>query len=450
MQPPRQIKEITRFIADYASMLLGSGVHCSRVIRNTRRIASGYGLNLNMSVFAASIILTLSDKDENEMYTEVVRIPEVPVSFQLNSELSALSWKVYDNPGMDLGELEREYRQIISRPRLRSWMVALVVSLANACFCYLLGGNFLSMPIVFGATWLGYNMLRFLKKRGMDHFIAVLAVSFVSSALASLAVFVPGATAEVAVAASVLFMIPGVPMITGVIDLIEGHTLMGFARIMRAFLIVVCLAVGLSVSMVIFEKGLLFGGEMAGSGNLLNETVVRGLFAAVAACGFGAVSCPSVKSFFPIAVLAALGYALRYVLMQAAGFDIATSTLLAGLFIGFLSLPLGAWVKCPMTTLYIPALLPFVPGMYAYRAVFNIILFMQNVREPMLAMPHLNDFFFNTIITCTVIITMTVGASMPMFIFSRTAKSLTRHSDLHSHARFYIHGDVMRLWHRKK
>ena len=46
-------------------------------------------------------------------------------------------------------------------------------------------------------------------------------------------------------------------MITGVIDILENHTLIGFARLMRAVMIVLCLAVGLSCSMVIFQKGLL-------------------------------------------------------------------------------------------------------------------------------------------------------------------------------------------------
>lgn len=181
---------------------------------------------------------------------------------------------------------------------------------------------------------------------------------------------------------------------------------------------------------------------------MIGETLIRAVCAAFAAVGFGAVSNPSRKSFLPIALLAAMGYALRYVLMQGPGLDIATSTLLAGLLIGFGSLVFGSWVRCPMTTLYIPALLPMVPGMYAYKAVFAIILFMQNVSDPELAMPFLNDFFLNVIVTVTVILSMTVGASLPMFLFSRKAKSLTRHSD-----ELPPHLDVMHAWakarHRK-
>lgn len=160
---------------------------------------------------------------------------------------------------------------------------------------------------------------------------------------------------------------------------------------------------------------------------MIEETLIRTICAAFAALGFGAVSNPSRKSLPSIMLLAALGYAVRYVLMQLVGWDIATSTLASALLMGFGSLWLGGAVHCPMTTLYIPALLPMVPGMYAYKAVFSIILFMQNLNNQTEAFLHLNNFFLNTMITVTVILCMTVGASLPMFIFSRRAKSLTRY-----------------------
>ena len=256
MYNSQKLNEITVFIADYASVLLGAGVHCTRVIRNSKRICESFGLQVKMTVLAASIILTLIDEKEDEMCTEVVVIPQVPVSFELNSELSALSWRAYDHP-TSISQLKAEYEAILSKPRLNSWVVTLLVSLANASFCRIFNGDLGAMAVVFASTFIGFRLLRFLKKNRVDHFLAVVIVSFVSSALASLSMFIQQADANVAVATSVLFMVPGVPMITGVIDILESHTLIGFARVMRAVLIMLCLAVGLSCSMVIFQKGLL-------------------------------------------------------------------------------------------------------------------------------------------------------------------------------------------------
>ena len=56
---------------------------------------------------------------------------------------------------------------------------------------------------------------------------------------------------------------------------------------------------------------------------MLPEILSDGFFAAVAAIGFGAISDPPMRAFPVIALLAAVGHALRFVLMQG-GMDIAS------------------------------------------------------------------------------------------------------------------------------
>ena len=112
------------------------------------------------------------------------------------------------------------------------------------------------------------------------------------------------------------------------------------------------------------------------------DILLDGVFAAVAAIGFGAISDPPVRAFPYIALLAAVGHALRFCLMSYAGIDIATASLCAAVVIGFGSLWLGRGIRCPMTVLYIPALLPMVPGIYAYKTVFALIMFLQSLNDP--------------------------------------------------------------------
>ena len=73
--------------------------------------------------------------------------------------------------------------------------------------------------------------------------------------------------------------------------------------------------------------------------------------------------------------------ALRFCLMYT-GVDIASASLCASVAIGIGSLLLGGRIHCPMTVLFIPALLPMIPGMYAYKTVFSMIMFMQNLDDP--------------------------------------------------------------------
>lgn len=60
-----------------------------------------------------------------------------------------------------------------------------------------------------------------------------------------------------ALATSVLFLIPGVPLINGVIDIVEGHVLIGCSRLIGALLLILCIAVGLSVTLLMVKGSLL-------------------------------------------------------------------------------------------------------------------------------------------------------------------------------------------------
>ncbi len=78
---------------------------------------------------------------------------------------------------------------------------------------------------------------------------------------------------------------------------------------------------------------------------IVTDILLDGLFAAVAAIGFGAISDPPMRAFPRIALLAAIGHALRFTLMHCSALDIATASLFAAFAIGMGSLWLG---RCPL------------------------------------------------------------------------------------------------------
>ena len=116
---------------------------------------------------------------------------------------------------------------------------------------------------------------------------------------------------------------------------------------------------------------------------ILTDIISDGLFAAVAAIGFGAISDPPMRAFPSIAALAAIGHALRFCLMTYLGVD--------------------------------------------YKTVFALIMFMQNLQSPELQHRYLLDLCTNGIVAGSVIFMLAVGATMPLFLFKSRAFSMTRH-----------------------
>ncbi len=247
--------EVGEFIAEYASHLMGCGVHTSRVIRNSKRIGESFGYTAQLSIFQKSMTLSLYDKQTHEHYNEVVETPSLPINFEQNSELSALSWETYDNH-LPLSILKKKYERIISKPAINPFTVLALVSCANASFCKLFGGDWYSVGIVFLATAAGFFLKQRLSLTILNHYIIFIVSAFVASLCASTTLLF-NTTSDIAMATSVLFLVPGVPLINGVIDIVEGHTLTGFARLTQAILLIVCIAIGMAFTLFLIKDNIL-------------------------------------------------------------------------------------------------------------------------------------------------------------------------------------------------
>lgn len=156
------------------------------------------------------------------------------------------------------------------------------------------------------------------------------------------------------------------------------------------------------------------------------DLMIDGLFAGIAAIGFGAISNPPKRAFPRIAVLAAVGHALRFYLMKGLDVDIATASVCASIAIGMGSLWLGRSARCPMPVLFIPALLAMIPGIYAYHSVFALVMLLQSLKDTTAGLHYMQLFFLNATVAISVIFMLAAGATLPMFIFKHRAFGLTR------------------------
>lgn len=140
MKVEKDFHRIVDFVTEYAVRLMGSGVHTSRVVRNTLRISEALGVTTQMTLLHKTIIFSIHDKESGQVVSDVVPVKGYPISFFLNSELSSLSWAAYDNH-LSLDEIERRYKQIVATPRINHYLLTFLVACANGAFCQLFGGS---------------------------------------------------------------------------------------------------------------------------------------------------------------------------------------------------------------------------------------------------------------------------------------------------------------------
>jgi len=416
------IKEKTIFLADYAARLMAVGCQSTRVLSNAAIIAEAFGLKMNMILFSRSLSLTLHD-EEMQAYTYVKHVPGESVNFRLNSDLCALAWQALDEH-LTLEEVRRRYEVVISRPRSSRWTTFLVAALANACLCRIFGGNLCSMLIVLAATFAGVLIRHELLKRHLNPLGVFLICACASSLIASTDfLFIHGGTEDVTLATSILYLMPGIVLINGVMDLIDHHTLNGIARLTHAMILVLSISMGLMVTLGVTgidQVGL----EHEPAASLLTEYLVCAPFAAIAGMGFAIVCNPPRRALWCCGFLALTAFSVRFVLMNHVGLDQATASAVAGLVVGMLSVPISMRIHCPSETFAFTSLLPLVPGMVAYQAVVDLVFIM--TKSELEAAEFVIQFFQNATLVSLAIFGMTAGCIAPILIFRRRTYSVTR------------------------
>ena len=150
-----------------------------------------------------------------------------------------------------------------------------------------------------------------------------------------------------------------------------------------------------------------------------------GLFAAIAAIGFSAISNPPRRAYLYCAVVAAVGHSVRFLLMGFAGWHIVPASTLAALLIGMLAVLVSPKSRIPAETYLYPSLLPMIPGIYAYKAFGALVMCLYHGTES--SFLHYFYLFADNGLTCFfILLGMVVGATLPMFLLPKISFQATR------------------------
>lgn len=240
------VKEACIFLSDYAVWLLSCGATCIRIEKNVARMADKWGMKTDLIILPAHIQMVVWDAQHEHSYSNMERVRHTGIRFDMNTCLSRLSWMVADGKTDFAGARKRLAEIKKQKPLIGKWGVLLLVAMANASFCRLFGGDAVSMLLVGVGTLAGFRLRQMWLADGVDIRLVFFCAAFFSSVICSAGyVFGWGDTPAVAVGTSVLYLIPGIPYINSVSDLLDGHYISAFSRFMNALVLTACLSAGL-------------------------------------------------------------------------------------------------------------------------------------------------------------------------------------------------------------
>jgi uncharacterized membrane protein YjjP (DUF1212 family) len=154
---------------------------------------------------------------------------------------------------LDGKDVEKRFSQI--KPlRFPRWLVVLMVGLSGACCCVLNTGGWDGAAITLSASALAMYVRQVLTHRHFHPQINFCITAFVATTVSGLLLHLPrfASTPTVAMAASVLLLVPGFPLINAVADMFKGHINTGLARWAIASLLTLATCIGVVTAMTLW------------------------------------------------------------------------------------------------------------------------------------------------------------------------------------------------------
>jgi uncharacterized membrane protein YjjP (DUF1212 family) len=247
------INEIGSMLLEVGTLLMSSGATTGRVRNTVNRLSETFGCNSDMLITNRALTLSLTDENSQHFFNSLKRTSPHGVNYKVVSGISRMSWRVVDEH-WTLEQIKKELERLTSLPHYPRLLTLSLVSLAGASFCRLFGGGPTEMMVTFLASFVGLFVRQEATKLEFNPYLCVFFASLTASLISGLfRKFGVGDAMEHAFTASVLFLVPGVPLINSFSDLIDGNILNGIVRGINGLIIAFAIALGLLGAVIIYR-----------------------------------------------------------------------------------------------------------------------------------------------------------------------------------------------------
>jgi uncharacterized membrane protein YjjP (DUF1212 family) len=322
--------------------------------------------SVSVSQSLDSIIVTVRRSGEQITVMREIGPPAVNVS--RIGRLEQLAKAV--GPGSAPSEISAKLAKIESEPATYSaWLIVLAVGAASCGFAFINGAAAFELFAAGVAGAVGQWFRMWLSRNRYNQFgIAAL------TALTACGVYVLLATLtglEIAnfpagFMASVLFLVPGFPLVGGLFDLLQYKTVSGVSRL--AYGMMILLAVGLGLSIVIAIAGIDPARQPPPQLAYPLTLLLRAVASFVAGCAFAMLFNSSVRTALAAGLLALCANSLRLGLTDV-GMTLAPAAFIAALAIGLVAVLADRLYGAPRTAMTVAPVVIMMPGVYAFEMI---------------------------------------------------------------------------------
>ncbi|CAN5534508.1 hypothetical protein BH09VER1_BH09VER1_23480 [soil metagenome] len=361
------LEDVSRSALRVGRLLFQNNADTEAVETGVERFTKTFGYESHPLVTYETILLTIASTDGfrtkagHRVPAMNVNMAAVAAVNTLIDEVEAGRLALADVPAR-LDAIEHQ------RPIYSRWMMVAGLSLTAASLSRLFGGDWPTFFVTFVAGAVGTWLRQELGKHGANLFLTTFLGAMVSGIVAGLAVhFNLSGMAALCLVAPGMIIVPGVPLVNCVQDMIKNHMAIGISRLGLASLITLAIAMGLFVATAITGAQI----PVAEAGIQI-PVLEDALFSALAAVGYLFIFNVPIRLAW-VGVLCGVASHTTRTFCEQIGINIVTGSLIGALAVGFLAQGFARYFRAPASAFAFPGVVAMIPGAFAFRAVIGYL-----------------------------------------------------------------------------
>ena len=364
------VREALDVLLRFGRLMMQAGDTAFRVRESMGTLSNRLGIEA-LAVQISLNGLTASARQGGDLVTITCEVGPPGINAWRIATLERLAHE--GSGGLTPDALAKELDAIEAVPALRSIAtVAIAIGLASGAFSYLNGGDTLGTAMAVVAGGFGQSLRALLLRHRGNQYAVTALVTVVTASLYCIGIATLGASGfgpghAAGFIFSVLFLVPGFPLVASLLDAVQHQPIAALSRLFYATMILLAAAIGLSAVAAI--AGLAATVAPATPPGVDPLTLaLRALASLLAGFGFAALYNSSTRVVLAVGVLSLLGNELRLALHDL-GMPLPPATFLGALLVGLLASLVEARLHEPRIAVTVPSIIIMTPGLFAFQTI---------------------------------------------------------------------------------
>ena len=389
-----EIGQKAELLLTVGQLLMENGADTAQIVRDMKRVAAYTGIpaeKFHLHIMYTTLMLNISD--EHHSHTSFRKCIKHGVNMRIISAVSKLTWRALRDH-YTLDEFKGELAAVAKRPRYPHWVSICAAGTGCGAFCTLFGCDFKQCA----------------ERFGINPYVSMTFAAFSATIAAYFTHLLPTTTPWHPLIAAALFLVPGIPIINALSDMLNTYLISGAARIIHTMIIIGAMTFGL-----VFAIGMADFDSFTNL-HMLPESdyLLFAIAASIGAMSFAIFFNVPPRLLYAVAAGGAICVCTRNFFIFELGMSSAIGTLAGATLVSIVAMCAIHWLHTPSLVIIVPAVIPLVPGVLIYRLLFAII----NIRR--ITLEELLSAIQSGVDALLIILAIAIGAAMPNIFASRS------------------------------